>query len=58
MPDPDRHPNFFVVGDYLFDSTLNGVADSADCVAGWIAEEEADEVPVVTGPAAIVGDQR
>jgi protoporphyrinogen oxidase len=40
VPAPDLHPSLFVVGDYLFDSTLNGVADSADCVAAWIAEEE------------------
>jgi protoporphyrinogen oxidase len=32
-------PNLFVVGDYLFDSTLNGVFDSADYVAESIAEE-------------------
>jgi len=31
------HSNLFVVGDYLFDSTLNGVLDSADHVAGWLA---------------------
>ena len=31
-PDPIRHPDLFVVGDYLFDSTLNGVLDSADTV--------------------------
>jgi hypothetical protein len=37
QPEPAEHPGFFVVGDYLFDSTLNGVLDSADCVAGWIA---------------------
>ncbi len=41
VPDPEHHPAFFVVGDYLFDSTLNGVTDSADTVACWIAEEEA-----------------
>ena len=35
-PSP-AHPNLFVVGDYLFDSTLNGVLDSADHVAGWLA---------------------
>ena len=36
---PDAHncPRLFVVGDYLFDSTLNGVLDSADYAAGWIA---------------------
>jgi monoamine oxidase/SAM-dependent methyltransferase len=30
IPEPKRHPGLFVVGDYLFDSTLNGVLDSAD----------------------------
>jgi monoamine oxidase len=33
------HPNLFVVGDYLFDSTLNGVLDSAEHVAGWLAAD-------------------
>ncbi|MFM1996833.1 MAG: hypothetical protein RLZZ111_1220 [Planctomycetota bacterium] len=37
QPDPVGHPNLFVVGDYLFDSTLNGVLDSAAHVAGWLA---------------------
>lgn len=37
------HPNLFVVGDYLFDSTLNGVLDSAEHVAGWIAAELAGQ---------------
>lgn len=37
---PSReHSNLFVVGDYLFDSTLNGVLDSAEHVAGWVAAE-------------------
>jgi monoamine oxidase len=39
QPEPVEHPNFFVVGDYLFDSTLNGVVDSAQYVASWIAAE-------------------
>lgn len=39
QPEPVEHPHLFVVGDYLFDSTLNGVLDSADCVASWIAAE-------------------
>jgi monoamine oxidase len=34
------HPNLFVVGDYLYDSTLNGVLDSAEYVAGWVAAEQ------------------
>ena len=52
VPDALNHPSFFVVGDYLFDSTLNGVVDSADCVAAWIAEEEVDAPdPNMTQPA-------
>jgi hypothetical protein len=33
------HPNLFVVGDYLYDSTLNGVLEAADYVAGWLTAE-------------------
>ncbi|MGH9842383.1 MAG: FAD-dependent oxidoreductase [Blastocatellia bacterium] len=29
-PEPEEHPGIFIVGDYLFDSTLNGVLDSAN----------------------------
>ncbi|MBA3711673.1 MAG: FAD-dependent oxidoreductase [Pyrinomonadaceae bacterium] len=29
-PDTEEHPGIFIVGDYLFDSTLNGVFDSAN----------------------------
>lgn len=36
-PEPIEHDRLFLVGDYLFDSTLNGVLDSASYVAGWIA---------------------
>jgi len=39
QPAPESDPNIFLVGDYLFDSTLNGVFDSADTVAQWIAED-------------------
>jgi protoporphyrinogen oxidase len=35
-PDAGTCPHLLVVGDYLFDSTLNGVLDSADYAAGWI----------------------
>ena len=38
-PCPATHPNLFVVGDYLYDATLNGVLDSAEHVAGWVAAE-------------------
>lgn len=37
QPEPIEHPELFMVGDYLFDSTLNGVLDSANYVAAWIA---------------------
>jgi monoamine oxidase len=37
QPEPVEHPQLFLVGDYLFDSTLNGVFDSATHVAGWLA---------------------
>ncbi len=45
-PEPAGHPGVFVVGDYLFDATLNGVLDSAatvvDCIEEVIdAEDEA-----------------
>jgi protoporphyrinogen oxidase len=43
-PDPAAHPHLFVVGDYLFDSTINGVLDSATHVAGWLAAVAADEM--------------
>jgi len=42
-PDPVGHPRLLLVGDYLFDSTLNGVLDSADYAAGWLAAMMADE---------------
>ncbi len=29
-PEPAEHPGIFIVGDYLFDSTTNGVFDSAN----------------------------
>ena len=39
QPAPAAFPLLFVTGDYLYDSTLNGVLDSADHVAGWLAAE-------------------
>jgi monoamine oxidase len=41
-PCPTSHPNLFVVGDYLYDTTLNGVLDSAEHVAGWVAADLAE----------------
>ena len=42
QPEPLEHPRLFVVGDYLFDSTLNGVLESAEFVAGWLASQMAE----------------
>jgi monoamine oxidase len=47
QPEPVNHPRLFVVGDYLFDSTINGVLDSADVAAEWVLEEIA-ETPAAT----------
>ncbi len=41
-PAAKTHPGLFVVGDYLYDSTLNGVLDSAEHVAGCVAAELTD----------------
>jgi protoporphyrinogen oxidase/SAM-dependent methyltransferase len=39
-PDAKRHPALYVVGDYMFDSTVNGVLDSADIVTDMILTEQ------------------
>ena len=45
LPEAADHPGIFVVGDYLFDSTLNGVLDSAnfatDLLKSW-TEKKSD----------------
>ncbi|WP_322517522.1 FAD-dependent oxidoreductase [Rhodopseudomonas palustris] len=38
-PEPKNHPGFVVVGDYLFDSTLNGLLDSSDAATDIIVTE-------------------
>jgi monoamine oxidase len=48
-PEPAEHPNLFLVGDYLFDSTLNGVLDSAEYVAKWIAASMAERAASASG---------
>ena len=42
QPEPIETPNLFMVGDYLFDSTINGVLDSANYVAAWLAAQITD----------------
>ena len=38
-PEPKEHPGFVVVGDYLFDSTLNGLLDSSDAATDIIVTQ-------------------
>ncbi len=38
IPEPKEHPGLYVIGDYLFDSTLNGVLDSADFVTDMMLD--------------------
>jgi monoamine oxidase/SAM-dependent methyltransferase len=39
QPEPKLHPGLFVTGDYLFDATVNGVLDSADCASDMLMSE-------------------
>jgi monoamine oxidase/SAM-dependent methyltransferase len=39
QPEPDEHPGVLTVGDYLFDSTVNAVYDSADFATGILITE-------------------
>jgi monoamine oxidase/SAM-dependent methyltransferase len=38
-PEPKEHPGVILVGDYLFDSTLNGLLDSSDVATDIIVTE-------------------
>jgi monoamine oxidase len=38
LPEPQQHPGLFMVGDYLFDSTINGTLDSADFATDLLNE--------------------
>jgi monoamine oxidase len=50
-PEPRNHPELYVCGDYLFDSTLNGVLDSAEWVVESIAESVHKQAGLVVAPA-------
>src|SRR5579859_6607673 len=39
VPEPEENPRLLVVGDYLFDSTVNGVLDSAAVAVQFIRKE-------------------
>jgi len=49
LPEPREHPGLFMVGDYLFDSTLNGVLDSAafatDLLNSWVLKRRLLDTP-------------
>lgn len=54
-------PNLYLVGDYFFDSTLNGVVDSAEFVAASIAEDLKKQATINAGTDAassLVGQVR
>jgi len=55
LPEPKEFPGLFMVGDYLFDSTLNGVLDSADfatdLLGSWILKRRLLPIPADPGPA-------
>ena len=48
-PEPVAFPNLYLVGDYLFDSTLNGVMDSAE----WVVESILEQLAPANAVAAV-----
>jgi protoporphyrinogen oxidase/SAM-dependent methyltransferase len=39
LPEPEEHPGIFLTGDYLYDSTLNGLIDSCDIASDLVVTE-------------------
>lgn len=39
LPEPEEHSGLFVTGDYLYDSTLNGLLDSCDIASDLVVSE-------------------
>lgn len=48
VPEPEGHPQLFMVGDYLFDSTLNGVLDSAQSATDLFESRLLEQRSVLT----------
>jgi monoamine oxidase len=46
VPEPEENPRLLLVGDYLFDSTLNGVLDSAELAVEFILKEIRESINV------------
>ncbi len=51
VPEPKEHPGLFMVGDYMFDSTINGVLDSADFATDFFQSWRLKEQLLQTVPA-------
>ena len=58
MPDELGHPEFYIVGDYLFDSTVNGVMDSADTVAQLMLDVNMDDQNPNASQTTVRGDDQ
>jgi len=56
LPEPQEHPGLFVVGDYLFDSTINGVIDSAEIATDLVLNSLKKQKPQVA-LAAVNGNR-
>ena len=39
VPEPEEHPGLLLTGDYLYDSTLNGLIDSCDITSDLVVSE-------------------
>jgi monoamine oxidase/SAM-dependent methyltransferase len=56
-PEREEHPGIFMVGDYLFDSTLNGILDSAQCATdlwhAWKLKRKVLELSARNGSARV-----
>lgn len=55
VPEPSGHPALYVVGDYLFDSTINAVLDSADAASDLALDAIVRRLPRRKPPAKRVG---
>ncbi|MBI3505933.1 MAG: FAD-dependent oxidoreductase [Proteobacteria bacterium] len=55
VPEPAGHPALYVVGDYLFDSTINAVIDSADAATDLALDAIARRQPRKKAPARRIG---
>ena len=54
-PEPVEHPGLVVVGDYLFDSTLNGVLRSAQIATDVLRDQLASSLTLACFPATCQG---